>query len=141
GVAQPDEWRHAAAANLRRCVNVREETDHRCLAARGQSARNRRGDVAVLVKPNVGTAYLAKLALELAKQGQLFCRAGIARGVRVGLGVDLDVAQEAVEQGFGATRSHQRFNWHQCLVRRKYRRWARKARRILTEAARSVQDT
>jgi len=93
-------------------VDVGEEPDYRNLVSLlgGQARRYSREHVPVLVDRRILEAQAEQLFVQEAKQIPLLRRAGAGRRVLVRARVDLDVTQEALEQGF-LRRVHDRIRW------------------------------
>ncbi len=90
------------AGAVGRGVHVRAEADH------GDRLRRGRGDgavdVAVFVEVGVTNAHVLELLGQQAAQVLLLLGGGAGRRVRVGLGIDGDVAQEALGHRVGKER-------------------------------------
>ena len=89
-------------AAIGRGVHVRAEADHRDFLV--GVGRDRRIDIAVLVEMGVGDAHLLQLFREQPAQILLLCGGGAGRRGRIRLGVDDDVAQEALGHRMGERR-------------------------------------
>ena len=83
----------ARAGRVRARVDVRDQADRP-----GPSPAQRRGDVAVVVERGVVEADRQQLLHEHARRGRAARRARALLAVALGLGVDADVAQEALQQ-------------------------------------------
>ena len=90
------------AGAIRRGVHMRAEADHRHLLVGVR--RDRRIDIAVLVEMGVGEPDRLQLGGEQAAQILLLLGGRAGRRGRVGLGVDHDIAQEALGHGVGERR-------------------------------------
>ncbi len=77
-----------------RRVHMRAEADHRHLFRRG--GRNGRIDIAVLVEMGISESHRFQLGGEQPAEILLLLRGGAGRRLRIGLGVDDDIAQEAL---------------------------------------------
>jgi len=89
------------AAHLRRCVDVRHQANDRHITI--DRRWNRRHHVSVLVHRRVCDADCAKFRDEQLEQAQLARSARTRSGALVGARINLDVTQEAIENGHGAS--------------------------------------
>ncbi len=90
---------HALASEVGRGVHVRAKADHRHLLF--AVGRNGRVDIAVLVHMRVTKPDRQQFVDKDAAEILLLVRGWLRSGFRVGLGVDGDVAQKAVDYGGG----------------------------------------
>ncbi|OQC36253.1 MAG: hypothetical protein BWX64_02159 [Acidobacteria bacterium ADurb.Bin051] len=95
-VVPMDDRLHPGARHLRRGVDVGDEADHRHLGLRA-GGRDRRRHVAPFVDRGIGQAERAQLVDERPQEVELFRGGGVALRLLVRLGVDLHVAQEALQ--------------------------------------------
>ena len=101
------------AGAIRRRVHVRAETDHRHLSV--GIGRDRRIDIAVLVEVGVCEPHRQQLRGQQAAEILLLLGRRAGRRGRIGLGVDYDIAQEAlgdiVGEGEGRSRHDDPNSW------------------------------